>query len=206
MADSTSPGSTEARSTEAKYSSRALAFILVLYLSLLPIGDSVRAFSAGRSDPGEKLQDNTQPQRLEGGKTIERDLSGGESHLYEISMAAGQYLRLVVDQRGIDVVVALFTPDGKKAIEVNNPYGSEGEETLSLISEVDGPYRMEVRSVEKTAKRGGYALKVEELKEATAEDRYRVTAESIFREADKLSDGTLDEKRKSIEKYKEALA
>jgi tetratricopeptide (TPR) repeat protein len=153
-----------------------------------------------------RLQRDTQPQRLERGKAIERELSGRESHLYQTNLTAGQYLRLVVDQRGIDVVVALFTPDGKKAVEVNGPYGSVGEETLSAISEVDGTYRIEVRSAEKTAKKGSYQLKLYELKEASAEDRYRVTAESVFQEADKLSDGTLEEKRMSIEKYKEALA
>src|SRR5262245_3809223 len=51
---------------------------------------------------------------LEPGKPIERELSGGQSHFYKVSMTAGQYLKVVVSQRGIDVLVALFTPDGKK--------------------------------------------------------------------------------------------
>src|SRR5262249_41298023 len=62
-----------------------------------------------------------------------------------------------------------------------------------------------VRSVEKTAKAGRYEIKVEELREATAEDKYRVAAESAFREAKQLRQGTLEEKRKGIEKYQEAL-
>src|SRR5262249_57383526 len=60
-------------------------------------------------------------------------------------------------------------------------------------------------SPEKTAKTGRYEIRIEELREATAEDKHRVAAESVFREAEELQQGTEDEKRKSIEKYHEAL-
>jgi hypothetical protein len=50
---------------------------------------------------------------LEEGKPIERQLSGGESHSYQLNVKAGQYARVIVDQRGIDVVVNLFGPDGR---------------------------------------------------------------------------------------------
>jgi hypothetical protein len=36
---------------------------------------------------------------LELGKPIERELSGGQSHSYNITMISGQYLQVVVDQR-----------------------------------------------------------------------------------------------------------
>ncbi|MBO0863054.1 MAG: hypothetical protein J2P21_32080, partial [Chloracidobacterium sp.] len=45
---------------------------------------------------------------LEPGKPIERELSGGQSHSYIIPMNSGEYLHIVVEQRGIDVAVALF--------------------------------------------------------------------------------------------------
>src|SRR5262245_38954917 len=45
----------------------------------------------------------TQPEAipLELGKPIERELAGGQSHAYQITLAAGQYLNVVVEQRGI---------------------------------------------------------------------------------------------------------
>jgi CHAT domain-containing protein/tetratricopeptide (TPR) repeat protein len=46
---------------------------------------------------------------------------------------------------------------------------------------------------------------VEELRVATVEDRYRVAGDVIFREAEQLKDGTLEARRKSVEKYHEAL-
>jgi CHAT domain-containing protein/tetratricopeptide (TPR) repeat protein len=142
---------------------------------------------------------------LEPGKPVERELSGGQSHSYKITMTSGQYLHVVAAQRGIDVAVALFTPDGKKIIEVNSDALIEGSETVSAIAEAAGAYLIEVRSPEKTAKTGRYEIKVGELRAATAKDKDRVAGEAIFREAEQLQKGTLEAKRKSIEKYHESL-
>jgi tetratricopeptide (TPR) repeat protein len=142
---------------------------------------------------------------LEPGKPVERELSGGLSHFYKVTMISGQYLHIVVEQRGIDVAVALFTPDGKKICEVDGERATVGAETVSAIAEAAGAYRVEARSAEKTAKTGRYEIKIEELREATAEDKHRVAAEALSREGERLLRGTLEEKRKGIEKYHEAL-
>jgi len=120
-------------------------------------------------------------------------------------MGSGQYLHVVVAQRGIDVAVALVAPDGKKISEADSDHLIEGSETVSAITEMPGAYLIEVRSPEKTAKTGRYEIKVEELRAATVEAKYRVAGESVFREAERLQNGTLEAKRKSIEKYHEAL-
>src|SRR6266498_629677 len=142
---------------------------------------------------------------LEPGKPVERELSGGQSHFYKITMISGQYSHIVVAKRGIDVAVALFTPDGKKISEADSEHLIEGSETVSVIAEASGAYLIEVRSSEKTAKAGRYEIKVEELRAATAEDKYRVAGEVLFREAEQLKDGTLEDRRKSVEKYHDAL-
>jgi CHAT domain-containing protein/Tfp pilus assembly protein PilF len=136
---------------------------------------------------------------------VEREISGGQSHSYKITMISGQYLHVVVAQRGIDVAVALFAPDGKKISEADSEHLIEGSETMSAITEAPGVYLIEARSPEKTAKTGRYEIKVEELRAATTEDKYRVAGESLFREAAQLKVGTLEAKRKSVEKYHEAL-
>jgi CHAT domain-containing protein len=142
---------------------------------------------------------------LQPGKPIERELSGGQSHFYKITMSDGQYLRITVSQQGIDALVALFTPDGKKVGEADSEKTTVRSETISVIAGVTGAYRIEVRSAETTAKTGSYEIKIEELRDATAEDKYRVAAESLFRQAGQLKEGMLEAKRKGIEKYQEAL-
>jgi CHAT domain-containing protein/Tfp pilus assembly protein PilF len=169
--------------------------------SLRPVAPQVQA-SVSERGAAPSAQDSVS---LEPGKPIERELSGGQSHSYKTTMISGQYLSIVVEQRGIDVAVALFTPDGKKTGEVDGELSTVGSETISAIAVAPGAYGIEVRSPEKTAKAGRYEIKLEALRESTAEDRYRVAAEAAFREAEQLKNGTLEARRKSIEKYHEAL-
>jgi CHAT domain-containing protein/tetratricopeptide (TPR) repeat protein len=142
---------------------------------------------------------------LDPGKPVERELSGGQLHSYKIAMTSGQYLQVIVSPQGLEVLVALFSPDGKKIDEANIEQATLMSGTISTIAEATGAYRIEVRSAEKTAGAGRYEIKVEELREATAEDKHRIAAESAFGEAVRLIDGTLEDKRKSVEKYHEAL-
>jgi CHAT domain-containing protein/tetratricopeptide (TPR) repeat protein len=144
-------------------------------------------------------------QLLEPGKPIERELSGGRSHFYKTDLTSGQYLQIAVSQRGIDVLVVLYTPDGKKIDDADSEHATAGSETISAIAEATGAYMIEVRSAEKTAQTGRYEIKAEELRAATAEDKYLVAGETVFREAARLENGTTEDKRKSIEKYHEAL-
>src|SRR6266498_3477245 len=193
------------RGATARHTVQIINLILWAGLSVSPClwpGAEPAQASASERGASRRVQESVS---LEPGKPIERELSGGQSHFYKITMTSGQYLHMVVGQRGIDVAVALSTPDGKKVIEVNSDPSIEGLETVSTIAEAPGAYLIEVRPPEKTAKTGRYEIKVEELREATAEDKYRVAGESIFREAEGLRNGTLEDRRKSIEKYTEAL-
>src|SRR5688572_23811097 len=144
-------------------------------------------------------------QSLKPGKPIERELSGGRSHFYKVTMTSGQYLQIVVRQLGIDVLVALYTPDGKKIGDADSVHATEGSEFVSAIAEAAGGYRVEVRFAEKTAQAGRYEIRVEELRAATAEDKYGVAGERSLLEAKRLENGATEDKRKSIEKYHEAL-
>jgi hypothetical protein len=40
---------------------------------------------------------------LEQGKPIERELAGGDYHPYRLTLVAGQFCHIVVDQRGVDL-------------------------------------------------------------------------------------------------------
>jgi CHAT domain-containing protein/Tfp pilus assembly protein PilF len=169
--------------------------------SLRPVAPPAQSHASERGAAQSSQESNS----LEPGKPAERELSGGQSHSYKITMTSGQYLRIVVEQRGVDVAVALFTPNGKKISEADSNHLIEGSETVSAITEMPGAYLIEARSPEKTAKTGRYEIKVEELRAATTEDKYRVAGELIFREAEQLNNGMLEAKRKSIEKYHEAV-
>jgi tetratricopeptide (TPR) repeat protein len=190
-----------------------LAFVSLFMINLLVwIGAPAAAWSPPGSPPAHAsdakrgaAQIAEESQLLEPGKPVERELADSRSHFYKVTMTSGQYLRITVRQRGIDALVALYAPDGKKIDHADIVQLTEESETITAIAEAAGAYIVEVRSAEKTAQTGRYEIKVEELRAATAEDKPRVDREKVFREAARLEYGTKEDKRKSIEKYHEAL-
>jgi hypothetical protein len=81
------------------------------------------------------------------GQTIQREMTGGESHTYQLALATGQFMHVVVEQIGIDVAVALIGVDGKQVTEANLSGGALGKEPLSHETAVGGDYRIIVRTV-----------------------------------------------------------
>ena len=63
-------------------------------------------------------------------------------------LQSGQYMRVIVQQRGIDVVVSLMAPDGTKLAESDSDNGNFGPEPASLIAGASGQYLVEIRSPE----------------------------------------------------------
>ncbi len=149
----------------------------------------------------------TAQQQIVAGQPIVREMKGGEEHAYQVSLSAGQYARIVVEQKGIDVVLALLGADGKPILEVdNNLSGTRGMEVLSLLAEVSSDFQLKVRSLEKDAAAGRYEVRIEDLRAATGADRTRVAAERAYVAAAQLqSKRTSDSWRKAIEGYSEAL-
>jgi len=138
---------------------------------------------------------------------IERELKGGEGHSYRVMLTVGQYLHVVVEQKGIDVVVRLFGPDGQKITEVDGPWGTQGMEPVYAIAEATGVFRLEVKAVDERAGPGRYEIDLKELRQSTIHDRDRLSAGRAFAEAEPLrAEGSLESLRKAIEKYNEALS
>src|SRR6185436_1722233 len=125
---------------------RRVAVLLIggFLLTLATLGDSVSA-----PLPIEKVSQDDIAQ-LEPGKYFERKLEGGKAHFYEIRLDGEQFLRVVVDQRGIDIALKLFGPDGGQLSSVDDRRGERGQEVASVIASTPGIYRIEVRSIRKT--------------------------------------------------------
>jgi CHAT domain-containing protein/Tfp pilus assembly protein PilF len=147
------------------------------------------------------------PADLELGKSIERELAGGESHSYRIRLAKGQFCQAIVDQRGIDVVVAIHGPDGAKIMEVDSPNDVNGPELVSLLAEAEGNYRLEVKAPLKTQPTGRYEIRIEELRTATPRDKDRFAAQKAYADAISLRDQrTAESQRRAIGKFQEAIS
>jgi CHAT domain-containing protein/Tfp pilus assembly protein PilF len=164
--------------TQSRYLSVAVYCSLLLSISLPLVRiqaapDSLCLAQGAKPDAEavSRTQQERQSQQLEPGKQIERALAGGESHSYQMALAAGQYAKLIIHQRGIDVVARLFGPDGKQIVEFDSDIRTQGEECVELVAEEAGSYRLEVQSNYKRAADGVYDIQVMEMRSATENER-----------------------------------
>jgi CHAT domain-containing protein/Tfp pilus assembly protein PilF len=121
-----------------------------------------------QSASGQNLQEITP---LEIGKTIRRDLAGGEKHRYQVALTAGQYLSINIEQRGIDVVARWFGADGKPLAEFDADVRTTGQETALWVAATSGNYRLDIEAKYKVFPAGRYAITLEQLREATEPER-----------------------------------
>ncbi|MEW6209445.1 MAG: CHAT domain-containing tetratricopeptide repeat protein [Acidobacteriota bacterium] len=143
---------------------------------------------------------------LDPGKPVEREIAGGQTHYYKVTLTRGQYIRVVADQRGIDLTVAFVEPDGRKIAEIDRP-GAWGVEALSAIAEASGVYQFFVQPAEGNALTARYEVRIEEMRTATPRDEDRVAAERAFAEGSRLKgEGKKDSLERALEAYQRALA
>ncbi|MFN7945753.1 MAG: CHAT domain-containing tetratricopeptide repeat protein [Blastocatellia bacterium] len=139
------------------------------------------------------------------GSPVEREMSGGEAHVYLITLEAKQYLDLVVDQRGIDVEVELTGPDGAVIDKVDSPNGDRGPEPLKVVTAQPGVYRLTIRALEKDAKPGRYQAKINEVRAEQPDDRTRIRVFHLFAEASALTNqGSGEALRQSVDRLEAA--
>jgi tetratricopeptide (TPR) repeat protein len=181
---------------------RELAGFLLLIFCLLAAAPSSKAYCRS----GDLIRQSTQEpgaagnekdiRSLEPGKPIDRELVGGQRHSYQVRLNADQFLKVIVEQQGIDVVVQASGPDGKQVAEFDSESRPRGEETIWLAAETAGDYRIVVRTRLQAAPAGHYGIRVEELRAAIETDR-------ALQEARRLSDEYL--KLQQAGKYDESL-
>ena len=112
-------------------------------------------------------------------------------------------MRVVVEQKGINVALVVTGPDDKQLKEANltSPFG---QESLSYEVTIGGNYRLAVRSVNPAATASAYEIRLELRKTATATDRQRIAAERLLAEANPLVRQGGASSQQAIEKYQEA--
>jgi len=138
------------------------------------------------------------PAKLEPRRAVERKLAGGQADEFTIDVQAGQFLRVVAEQKGIDVVVSIIDPDGKTLVAADRSNGSFGPEAASIIANIDGTYHVRVAAVEMTPPAATYVLNVTDLRPVTPQDSTRISAERELFEAAVALHGDLTSKKRAI--------
>src|SRR5215208_922829 len=58
---------------------------------------------------------------LEMARPVEREMPSGGRHVYQIELSQGQYLRLTVEQKNIDVAIQVSGPNGSLRAKMDSP-------------------------------------------------------------------------------------
>ena len=111
---------------------------------------------------------------LGAGKTVERQLQGGQGHLYSLTLAAGEYAGVTVEQRGIDVVVDAGSADGKVIAEFDSESRKQGREQVGLVADSPVTYYLRIKAKYPKDPPAGYEVRVTDVRPATELDRLAV--------------------------------
>jgi tetratricopeptide (TPR) repeat protein len=142
---------------------------------------------------------------LEVGKTIEGQLAGGQTHEFQFSVQSGQYVRISIEQRSIDVAIACFGPDVKELFGANSSEIGDTE-TAELIGDASGIYRLRLTPSDPTAPSGLYEITLRNIEPATEHHNARIAARRAFAQAVALyRQGTRESLLKAILSLEDAL-
>jgi len=158
----------------------------------------------GLSTVCAQAQVTLEPQTIVPGKPLERELAGGESHTYQLTLTAGQFVRFRLEQRAINATLILTAPDGKQLV-VMNLTGVGQQESLSTEAAAAGSYRLTVRGSGAATLQGSYRLEALIRAVATAQDKQRFNAEALLIEANELGAQRGKTAQQVIEKLQQVL-
>ena len=131
---------------------------------------------------------------LELAKPIERELSVGQRHAYEVALTKGQFISVSIKLRGSGLRVTLQPPNGSP-IEVFGSATPVQQIFFYRVAETSGIYRITVHAWGK-APAGRYEIHLAELRMATEEDRALQEARELIEESIRLNrEGRYDDAR-----------
>jgi hypothetical protein len=128
------------------------------------------------------------PTILQAGSAIQHNISGKAVDSYSIALTSGQCAQLIVEQRGIDVVVQVLDAQSKVLAEFDSDMRPLGRENVLIAPDDDGIYGIRVKPRYSRATLGAYEIRVVEIRPPTEQDRELYKAHQLATEAASLKD------------------
>ena len=142
---------------------------------------------------------------LEPEKAIEQTIAAGESHSYNMTLPAGMYGVIDLNQKGLNLALKVFAADGRQLRTADLASVGFSEE-ISLIAQDATTYRIEVTASAKPVRTGNYTLKLTEIRPATEQDRARVQGQKLSEEGMQfLINQTATSRAEALEKFQKSI-
>lgn len=127
---------------------------------------------------------NSSSERLNLHERLLVELRGGQRRCYTIHAEVGQFLHVVVEENGIELVLTLWDPSGKQLAQIRMP----GRISVSALAESSGEVRLQVTPYLSGAPPGHYEVQLSVQRTPTEADRTRVSAERAYMDGQQLFD------------------
>ncbi len=127
------------------------------------------------------------------GASFQRTVAGAEPDRLRIPLAAGQFIRLDVMQKGVDLSVSFRDPSANSVADVDSGNEYFGPETVVAITPVAGVYTLEVKRQNPRGVPNFYNVRVLEVRQATPADLEIIAAHRNYAAAQKLIDARAPE-------------
>jgi CHAT domain-containing protein len=176
----------------------SLRQIVCLLVVLFSPGLCVAQFAS------EERKDEDTPE-LKLNQLVSRNLRGGETHLFKVSVLGDEYFHVTVQQHGIDIVLTAISNDLAPII-VDRPNGAYGREGLSFIADKDQQVTVRIKSLEPQANQGAYSITLDLRRRSVPQDRRMMTAEFEVTSAEEARfKGTPRDLYRAIDEFQQAL-
>ena len=137
---------------------------------------------------------------LELTQPIERQLTRGEEHRFQLALKEREYAGVVVEQRGVDVIVEVRGPKGGVIADYDDEVRKRGQEQVDLVADPAGVYTIVIKAAPGTVVPGSYAITLDSRRTAREADRSMQAARRLRTSAERLDTaGKFDEARLLLE-------
>jgi CHAT domain-containing protein/Tfp pilus assembly protein PilF len=123
-------------------------------------------------------------------------LSSGVRHVYHVDLKSGQLLRVIAQQKGIDVQLSLFDPANAPLLIIDSPNSKYGPEPILLVAGRSGSFSIVVTTDNDPPPNASYLIEMARVQPATKWDRQRASALESYYRARELSRRGADMKTK----------
>ncbi|HEV8210115.1 MAG TPA: CHAT domain-containing tetratricopeptide repeat protein [Vicinamibacterales bacterium] len=123
---------------------------------------------------------------LPDGRIVERRLERGDDHQYRVPLSEGEYLRVIVEQHGIDLVAQTRDAANAPIADFDDEIRHHGQEQVELVAAARGVYTIAIAAPPDNVDAGGYRIRVAVRRAATEADRTRQQARRLRATADRL--------------------
>lgn len=112
------------------------------------------------------------------GLVVDKTIPSEENHTYKIELENGMAVIGKVTQKGIDIAITIYQPDGNLLKIVDNQKETVGVESFDITANQSGKYKFSIHSVAKDNEKGEYTLKVDKILNLSENTR-RITQKEL---------------------------